>query len=233
MDWARTPVEFFLSQQHRTPLCCVGGSSAQQKNSVMTCRMRLDNIAFNVLNWLVPGKCKVHSDRLTTFDGMPLLLPERPTGICHVVLAHDCSERKLFSIGGTLVDGKWIVKVLIPEYHISLHPDRSVSSEYTVKVNGNDVTRPRRSSPVLLYSDDRWVHYLLHSYSIIHNFEIFDIRPSIEIYIRPSLYIVNSSVWRSQLLVTIKKTSEGLKVKLHELKLTLDLKDGEKITLKV
>lgn len=96
------------------------------------------------------GICKLHEDRLVTFDGVPIMLPlysgESTSSQCNVLLAQDCSERGLFSITSSFSSGRWTLRILTPNHKLELVPLR----EYTiVKVDGEE-KRLRKSHPIRL-----------------------------------------------------------------------------------
>jgi len=101
------------------------------------------------------GVCKVHSDKMLTFDGVPLILPayttETASSRCKVLLAQDCSERGLFSVSGSKTQGLWTVKMVVPSYELELVPQTSSIDSVQLLVNGRQI--PLSSSvPVQLPS---------------------------------------------------------------------------------
>jgi hypothetical protein len=112
------------------------------------------------------GVCKIHGDKMLTFDGLPLLLPvpnteETSSSRCDVLLAQDCSERGLFSVTGSFKHSRWAVRMDVPSYTIQLIPDRS-ADKVILKVNDEE-HRVHQSQPVVLREqsgDTRSVQYL-------------------------------------------------------------------------
>ena len=99
------------------------------------------------------GVCKVHSDKMLTFDGVPLILPvftsETPSSRCNVLLAQDCSQRGLFSVAGSFKFGRWSVKMVVPSYELELVPESSSADSVKAIVNGQQM-RIRQSEPIQL-----------------------------------------------------------------------------------
>jgi len=101
-----------------------------------------------------PGVCKVHSDKMLTFDGVPIILPvhtSETSGRCDVLLAQDCSQRGLFSVAGSFKFGRWGVKMVVPSYELKLEPQSSSFDSIVLIVNGQQM-RISSSSPVQLPS---------------------------------------------------------------------------------
>jgi len=101
------------------------------------------------------GVCKVHSDKMLTFDGVPIILPiytsETPSSRCDVLLAQDCSQRGLFSMKGSFKFGRWSVKMVVPSYELELVPQSSSFDSVVLLVNGQQM-RISSSMPVELPS---------------------------------------------------------------------------------
>jgi len=101
------------------------------------------------------GVCKVHSDKMLTFDGVPLVLPvhtsETPSSRCKVLLAQDCSPRGLFSVSGSFKFGRWSVQLVVPSYELELVPQSSSFDSVVLMVNGQQM-RISSSVPVELPS---------------------------------------------------------------------------------
>ena len=90
-----------------------------------------------------PGVCKVHSDKMLTFDGSPIILPlytsETSSSRCKVLLAQDCSQRGLFSVSGYFKFGRWSVKMVVPSYELELVPQSSSFESVVLIVNGQQM----------------------------------------------------------------------------------------------
>jgi len=101
------------------------------------------------------GVCKVQSDKMLTFDGVPLILPaytsDTPSSRCNVLLAQDCSQPGLFSVSGSFKFGRWSVKMVVPSYDLELVPQSSSFDSVLLKVNGRPM-RVSSSMPVELPS---------------------------------------------------------------------------------
>jgi len=101
------------------------------------------------------GVCKVHSDKMVTFDGVPLVLPiytsDTPSSRCDVLLAQDCSQRGLFSVKGSFKYGRWSVKMIVPSYELKLEPHSSSFESVVLVVNGQEM-RVSSSVPIELPS---------------------------------------------------------------------------------
>ena len=101
------------------------------------------------------GVCQVHSDKMLTFDGVPLVLPvctsETPSSRCKVLLTQDCSPRGLFSVAGSFKFGRWSVQFVVPTYELELMPQSSSFDSIVLMVNGQQM-RISSSEPVELPS---------------------------------------------------------------------------------
>jgi len=101
------------------------------------------------------GICKVHSDKVLTFDGVPIILPrftsQTSSSRCNVLIAQDCSQRGLFSVKGSFKFGRWSVKMVVPSYELELTPESSSFDSVVLLVNGQP-TRLSTSVPVQLPS---------------------------------------------------------------------------------
>jgi len=101
------------------------------------------------------GVCKVHNDKMMTFDGVPIVLPiftsETPSSRCKVLLAQDCSQRGLFSVKGSFKFGLWSVEMVVPSYELELVPQSSSWDSVVLKVNGREM-RITSSVPIELPS---------------------------------------------------------------------------------
>ena len=102
-----------------------------------------------------PGVCKVHSDKMLTFDGVPIILPilttDTPSSRCNILLAQDCSERGLFSASGSFKFGRWGVKMVVPGYELELQPQSSSFDSIALIVNSQQM-RISSSMPIELPS---------------------------------------------------------------------------------
>ena len=84
----------------------------------------------------------MHSDKMLSFDGVPLILPVHTTDTrssrCQVLLAQDCSERGLFSVSGSFKEGLWSVKMVVPSYELELVPESSSMDSVLLIANGQE-----------------------------------------------------------------------------------------------
>jgi len=110
-------------------------------------------VRLRVVCRVATGVCKVYSDKMLTFDGVPLILPvftsETPSSSCKVLLAQDCSQRGLFSVAGSFKFGRWSVKMVVPSYELELVPESSSADSVKAIVNGQQM-RIRQSEPIQL-----------------------------------------------------------------------------------
>jgi len=124
----------------------------------------------------VSGVCKVHDDKMLTFDGVPIVLPiftsETPSSRCKVLLAQDCSQRGLFSVKGSFKFGRWSVEMVVPSYELELVPQSSSWDSVVLKVNGREM-RIASSVPIELPSVISSRLYTFHSFRI--TFKSFDL----------------------------------------------------------
>jgi len=132
------------------------------------------------------GVCKVSSDKMLTFDGVPIILPtytsETPSSRCRVLLAHDCSQRGLFSVSGSFKLGRWAVKMVVPSYELELMPESSSMDSIRLIANGRPITLSS-STPVELPSIISLSRYSKRSAYFLHTFN--PLTPTVAICVQP------------------------------------------------
>jgi hypothetical protein len=77
-----------------------------------------------------------------SFDGAPIMLPlyerESSGSRCDVLFARECSERSKFAVTGSFRNNNWMVKLVVPSYHIEVVPEWSID-RFEVKINGENI----------------------------------------------------------------------------------------------
>ncbi|ESN91265.1 hypothetical protein HELRODRAFT_182123 [Helobdella robusta] len=99
------------------------------------------------------GKCIVSDNHVTTFDGLPLMIPISPSGSCRLLLAKDCSSENTFAIIGSQNNGQWSAEVYAPNTLIKLVPDR-LGKTYQPFVNGQQINFDRQRTHSIGYMDE-------------------------------------------------------------------------------
>ena len=94
--------------------------------------------------------CQVRPTNVTTLSNTTLVLPAIPAA-CEVVLAHDCSPQKLYTVVSSPVtaDGIKSIKMFVPDFKVEVSQGY-VHQGAVVKVN--DVVTPVSSSRPIVIS---------------------------------------------------------------------------------
>ena len=124
----------------------------------------------NVHSFIAQGECKVRPGYIETIEGTGMSVS--PTAIdssCEIVLAHDCSPQKLFTVISTPVTetGTRKIKILLPSTKVEIESS-NVHSGAILKINGEikSVYAPIvRTIPTI---EGRSVFRLPYMYSTTH-----------------------------------------------------------------
>ena len=107
-------------------------------------------IQFGMYMCLFIGSCVVSPTNVTTIANITMPLPEVSPS-CEIVLAHDCSPQKLYTVVSTpvMASGARKIKVIVPHHVVEI--SRSIIHQgVVVSVDGTVMSMPSSSEPLVI-----------------------------------------------------------------------------------